>query len=1270
MRADRREVLKKLKEARSEGVKRSEQFVVSEEKAAITEYNDEEYSRLVADNKNKQFIVDDYGLGYDDEGELEWKDEGEENLEEEDQVKRPMTTRQISNYLKPAKPKAAPKTAEPKAEVDIDKLLLSLENGDTGVDDLVNFAINKPKPATVAPNKNLSLSASMKQCRSKFQEIYSKPPPSVAVNPPPPCKEEEEEGTPAALKKRLRYDENPPMELEVEAQPVKEELVEEVTEFLPYEPLELPQFENDIAGARSQLTFEEDGDLLVYWIDAYEEKELLPGGVFIFGKVRAANQWASVCIPVQEIKRTLYFLPKPGRGAMEVYSEVEQLRQRYGISRWECKPVKRNYAFDQAEVPRQVTEYLKVEYSGRYPVLPIKFGSSFSHVFGGDLSLVDRFLLKAKLMGPCWIRVKTPLIPQRKFSVCRFELTVDGPNMIATGDKELTMPAPPLSVLSLSAVFWRNSKNLAEIVSVAGSFLQSVSCDAPTVVQERDMKTFCLVRKLDSLPDQARHNRLFEAFDNESSMLNAFMAKVAASDPDVIVAHELCGELLELLAARLNFLRIQGWSKLGRLSRSRWPSSRKDENFSGNWQQRAWSSGRLMCDTFLSCKELLKESNYTLEHLTKTVLKKTRTDLETDDLLVYLRSAPSWAKLANHVVQDSRYSLQLCLTLSVLPLTKQLTNIAGNLWIRSLMNARAERNEMLLMHEFTKKKYVCPSKAEKSAKQETYSGGLVLEPKAGLYEHYVLLLDFNSLYPSIIQEFNICFTTIPTLTGDAETPPSGLQPGVLPEVLKRLVQWRRTVKQNLAQERDPVRRQQLDIKQQALKLTANSIYGCLGFKNCRFYAKPLAALITRLGREILEKTAKIAREELRMDVIYGDTDSIMVNSQTNDLAAAKESAERLKQRVNKQYRCLEIELDFVFKSMLLLKKKKYAALRLDGSNLKREVKGLDMVRRDWCELSKTVSSDLLDLILSNKSREDVVTGIHEVLLKVYDDATNNRISLGQYVITRQLTKAPDAYTDNQPHVRVAKKLMQQGHTNLVKHFIPYVICRGEAAAAERSYHPDDVASSAGALNVDVHWYLTQQILPPVLRLCSVIEGTDAGQLAHCLGQDPKKYTTEEAVTTPQVQTVDRFVTDFKVECECGGHTELAERPTACSTCRRPFSVVLISNSVSNMLREASLKYSEGSLACNEPECKAKTRCFDLKKCPVPGCRGKLAPEYSVERLHDVMRFARDCYEAPEYKKVCQAIALTHLRQSGYQKVSLKSFTSHELSRQELGYLLN
>lgn len=108
------------------------------------------------------------------------------------------------------------------------------------------------------------------------------------------------------------------------------------------------------------------------------------------------------------------------------------------------------------------------------------------------------------------------------------------------------------------------------------------------------------------------------------------------------------------------------------------------------------------------------------------------------------------------------------------------------------------------------------------------------------------------------------------------------------------------------------------------------MYGCLGFASSRFHASAIAALITRTGRETLLKTKDLAETKLGFNVVYGDTDSIMINTGTNNIQHALEMGQKLKAEVNKLYTCLEIEIDGVFKSLLLLKKKKYAALKVEG----------------------------------------------------------------------------------------------------------------------------------------------------------------------------------------------------------------------------------------------------------------------------------------------------------------------------------------------------
>lgn len=150
---------------------------------------------------------------------------------------------------------------------------------------------------------------------------------------------------------------------------------------------------------------------------------------------------------------------------------------------------------------------------------------------------------------------------------------------------------------------------------------------------------------------------------------------------------------------------------------------------------------------------------------------------------------------------------------------------------KTLNGGRAERNEYILLHEFHRHKYVCPDKISKwqkqaiaraaadpadenegvdavskksgTSKKDKYKGGLVFDPKRGLWDKYVLVMDFNSLYPSIIQEFNIDFTTVERKNAEdaeddvdkiPEIPSSETKQGVLPRLIATLVNRRKMVK--------------------------------------------------------------------------------------------------------------------------------------------------------------------------------------------------------------------------------------------------------------------------------------------------------------------------------------------------------------------------------------------------------------------------------------------------------------------------------------------
>eukprot|EP00796_Vickermania_ingenoplastis_P007558 gene7559-5331_t len=916
---------------------------------------------------------------------------------------------------------------------------------------------------------------------------------------------------------------------------------------------------------------------LFYWIDAKEQPHSLSvdaGSIFLFGKMAVAGKgFQSCCLRVRNTERVVFVLPKAASSDEEAIMELNEVCKRLGIEQRRMKFVERYYGFEEESIPHEKARWIKLRYAGRYPPFTAKGPWRHLHAaLGATSSLLELFLIKRRLKGPCFLRVAAMTPASSRISHCRVEFVVESPKLIHVEDERHT--TPPFTLVSTQLHSQLNSNGIDnEIVMASLAVYRDVSVDFPL-----PSKPSCIltgVRRLQpnsALPlDLERYaerhmpnTKTFKvhSFPNERSLLSWVAETLKDLDPDLLVGHNFVGFTLQSLLRRYQELGVPLWSSLGRLDLKRFPRS-QGGGIASN-QEREVCCGRLIADSYTLSREYFKSTNYKLLALSKEMkLEGIATGDPTFDpgatVLTTAHTAtaatlfPIVLQLANSAV------LPMCVLshLDVIRLTKRLSSIAGNLWSRTLYGARSERIEYLLLHAFHDLKFITPDKRsydykrqreeleaggeelEETKRKSKYQGGMVLEPKCGHYADYILLLDFNSLYPSLIQEFNICFTTVDRW-GDVEVdvpPPERLicrscaatgAPSpcphrcVLPRVIKGLVDQRRDVKRLMARERDPDQLSLLEIRQKALKLTANSMYGCLGFEFSRFFAQPLAELVTRQGRLALQNAVELVPQlNPSLRVIYGDTDSVMIQTGIkNDLPTVRQLGLSLKAAINKKYQSLEIDIDGVFRSILLLKKKKYAALAVEdwtgeGKTYKREVKGLDMVRRDWCPLSKKVCDAVLNRILFAESNDDVLEYIINYMRGVGRDVRDGKIPLDAFVISKSLTKDPEAYRGGSfPHAAVALRMRQRKELVRVGDIIPYVVCRGgEAQAggaphtaghiAERAYHVEEVRQRQ--LAVDSEWYLASQIYPPVMRLCEHIQGFTPAQLSDVLELHPAMH---------------------------------------------------------------------------------------------------------------------------------------------------------------------
>lgn len=472
----------------------------------------------------------------------------------------------------------------------------------------------------------------------------------------------------------------------------------------------------------------------------------------------------------------------------DVYGEVDALMTKMKVGMHKIKPCSRKYAFELPGIPKEA-DYLKLLYPYDKNALPMDLkGETFSHVFGTNTALFEQFVMWKNIMGPCWLKIEGGNFNAvNNASWCKLELQVDKPNLINTlGDSD-NLDAPPLTLMSLAIRTTMNVKeNKNEILVASLRIYDNVSLTDTTPAEKLPCRIYTVLRPVGEYPvgfkiDVERHRgATIKCEKSEQALLSVLLALIQRHDPDVLVGHRLDDVDYSTLLTRMRERKTPGWHRIGRLKRSDWPKN-VGRGGSSFFAERHLAAGRLLCDIANDQGKSLmnKCQSWSLDEMCDLYLggNNKRRDIDNDKLLTMATSREglmSVVKLCDH---DTYLIAAIALKVQIIPLTKVLTNLAGNSWARTLSGTRAERNEYILLHEFHRNKYICPDKVYGRQKQKSdedeadgdgvdakkrdkFKGGLVFEPEKGLYDKFILVMDFNSLYPSIIQEYNICFTTV------------------------------------------------------------------------------------------------------------------------------------------------------------------------------------------------------------------------------------------------------------------------------------------------------------------------------------------------------------------------------------------------------------------------------------------------------------------------------------------------------------------------------
>lgn len=1377
----RRDKLKLLREARRTG-KNVDVSDVEEDEGIYDEVDEGTFREHKRNQMmNDDFIVDDDGEGYVDNGVDEWDDSSRPKYYSDDEEqngagskskrKRPekkpakvAKTSQINNFFRPKGFESKPKPTK-KPDADIDDILNDFSDdipankrprinvfGANSARKPAKPATRNPfgtsKPANVMPEipkPQLDAMDTSEDFTHMEDTNMDEDQPSSPIklekpstNPPSePVKEDEEESEDddIVVSRRPRATAtNRPHASTISASKAVQSSSPVRTTTAPI--VSSPSNYTEKLEAAEVVTTEDNKDSFkMFWLDYCE----IDSSLFLFGKIQTnEGKLVSGAVQINGLAREMHFLPRKYRkiddeedqedpiSPEDVHEEVVPLLlQKYGLENIRSKPETMKYAFELSGIPKE-SEYLKVLLpfktpKNRHTVIPADLeGETFSHVFGTNSNIFEAFVLQRNVMGPCWLEVSSGDFNSIKNSThCQVEVSVNSPNSVKP-IHERNLPPPNLTLTSISVQTVMNVKqNKQEVASVSLVTFRNVPQDAPVDQNLKPHDTVTLVRPVNTTQFPAGLNQLAQkqgmtlrTFPNEKALLNCLAGMVKTQDPDVFMGHRLENISLDVLVHRMYDLKVQTWSSFGRRNRKAWPDrfGKGNGGFNNNLQLREVFHGRLLCDIANELGQSLtpKCQSWDLPEMYDIVCHKKLAVLEVNYNNPQYSEDSSFLLMAlKDNALNCKIASEIAFATQILSLSKQLTNLAGNAWSQTLYGTRAGRNEYILLHEFSKNKYIVPDKEDKYHKNTSYTqqaklesndddvanvtankkpkfqGGLVFEPEKGLHKNYVLVMDFNSLYPSIIQEFNICFTTVDrddyNVSHDEERdlpqlPESESSAGVLPKLLNALVSRRREVKKLLKDPKNtPVEKAQFDIKQQALKLTANSMYGCLGYINSRFYAKPLAMLVTNKGREILMDTRQLA-ESIGLRVVYGDTDSVMIDTGVTEFKEAVKIGNEFKVQVNERYKLLEIDIDNTYKRILLHAKKKYAAMdttidRATGEEVhKLEVKGLDMRRREYCQLSKDISTFILNKILMDSDSEKALSEVYEYLETMAGKIKANEIPLDKYKINTKLSKDPTNYPNGKtmPPVQVALRLRDQGKVIKAGTVITYVITSGlgeedKSNPAERARGFQEVMNKTSGLKPDPNYYLEKQIFAPVERLLERIDGIDMIRVAQSLSIDTKRYilrvkNNEEynqlAPLESNISDAERFrqSSHLVLNCKCGNHFrfggiqasndyKVTFNGIVCNKCNTTFSPLKMNAQLETAIRTHIATYYAGWLVCDDSACGITTRQISVygKRCvgssgKAYGCKGVMRFKYTDKGLYNQLLYFDHIFDVDKAKK--------------------------------------
>ncbi|MFA6710234.1 MAG: DNA polymerase domain-containing protein [Candidatus Methanomethylophilaceae archaeon] len=500
---------------------------------------------------------------------------------------------------------------------------------------------------------------------------------------------------------------------------------------------------------------------------------------------------------------------------------------------------------------------------------------------------------------------------------------------------------------------------------------------------------------------------------SEKDMIMEFSRLIQTEDPDVITGYNIDNYDIKKIVERAKINGIHDeitWGRARDIPRI------VSEQF---WRVK----GRLIVDAWWSAKKELRPKQETLNAVAMQVLGESKLDVNPK----YMDD--EWNndhdRVIEYCIKDAELALRILLSIGTLRKSMDLAAVSMLPVGDVLTSGTSTLVDSILIRRADREKIGVPMTGRMS-RTDQIEGGYVHTMNPGLY-HWVCVLDFKSMYPSLIIAKNICFTT---LSPDGEiVSPNGVhfiskekKMGLLPRILSELMHERDDIKSRMKTTDNKDEYHYLDGLQAAVKVLMNTFYGVFASSFYRFTDKSIGASITAFARNTVKTIISDVTSE-GIKVIYSDTDSVFMQSPDHTLEGSIEFGKKMAERFSVEGGTLEFEkiLEPLFSHG---KKKRYVG-KVMWPKVEEEllVRGYEIRRSDSFDIQSDLLMELFDCILKEKN-EDAIALVKRTIQRVLA----GDVPTAGLVISRTC-KGLDAYQnpERMANVQAAKKMMALGY---------------------------------------------------------------------------------------------------------------------------------------------------------------------------------------------------------------------------------------------------